>query len=42
MTSSLVRKQPGAFLIAPLINDAHYTTVRHPIIAGLYRQQLQK
>jgi hypothetical protein len=42
MTSSLAKEQPGAFLIAPRIYAAHYITVRHQIIAGLYRQPLQK
>jgi hypothetical protein len=42
MTSSLVKEQPGAFLNAPLINWTDYTTARHPLIAGLQRQPLQK
>jgi hypothetical protein len=42
MTSSLVKEQPGALLIAPLVNNAHSTTAGHPIIAGLRRHSLQK
>jgi hypothetical protein len=42
MTPSLAREQPGAFLVAPLVNDGHSTTAGHPIIAGLRRHSLQK
>jgi hypothetical protein len=42
MTSSLVKEQPGAFFVAPVINTTHNTTAGHPIIAGLRRHSLQK